>query len=263
MNRLALWFAAILVPFLWLIWAFQRPISRELGMIWRPEIIGLWGDSFGALNALFAAFGFIAVLATLRQQSQELNRQHRDIENAQIDRRKQRFEDHFFQLMGLMRELRSEVTETRYVADGPNSRTVKLEGMDAIKRFSTEIDRTLASPEGKEMSASQLADLYVHDVHKRSEAGLGAYFRIVYTILRRISEEDVLDSRERAQFGNMVRSQLTSHEVALIGLNGLTPASKNFAQYITEFRLLKYLGLPHTLSVLKLHYPAETFQPRD
>jgi len=263
MSKKTLWAAAILVPGLWLLWAFQRPISRWLGLIWRPETVGQWGDSFGALNALFAAAGFIAVLVTLRQQSTELRRQQGELEAAKADRNKQRFEEHFFQLLALMRDLRNDVTDRRYAKELQAIRVIDLEGMAAIKRFADDMENKLGADEERDLSSGALAELYTDNVHMRSEAGLGPYFRIVYTILRRISEEPGLDDTERARFGNMVRSQLTSPEVALIGLNGLTGASRDFGDYIVEFRLLKYLALPNTLEVLRLHYPPQAFAARD
>lgn len=264
MNRILLYIAGIAVPGLWLVWAFQRPLARHFDLIWRPEIVGLWGDSFGALNALFAAGGFIAVLATLHMQSRELRRQQDQIRSADIEQQKRRFEDQFFQLLALMRQLRDEINESRYA--GVSSGVIqsqRLEGLSALKIFARDMENHLERHAHPDESKEELADVYTNSVHRRSEAGLGAYFRVVYTILRRISEADVLSAGEKAQFGNLIRSQLTSHEVLLIGMNALTEQSRDFAKYVTEFRLLKYLASPNATEALKRHYPASAFEARD
>lgn len=68
---------------------------------------------------------------------------------------------------------------------------------------------------------------------------------------------------EKAAYGNLLRSQLTSHDLVLIGFNGLIPPAKNFSSYITEFRLLKYLPKNDVRDALQRHYPKEAFTARD
>jgi len=92
---------------------------------------------------------------------------------------------------------------------------------------------------------------------------LGPFFRIVYSILRRISEDVRLSSADKARYGNLVRSHLSTAEVGLIGLNALTEESNDFSKFVVEFRMLKYLPENPLFSELKRFYPAETFAPRD
>ncbi len=104
---------------------------------------------------------------------------------------------------------------------------------------------------------------YSDEVHQRAEGTLGPYFRVLYTILRRISEKEELSETEKARYGNLVRSQLSSAEVALIAANALTTASNDFKRFVIEFRLLKYLPPGGYGSILERIYPEEAFAPRD
>jgi len=96
-----------------------------------------------------------------------------------------------------------------------------------------------------------------------AENPLGPFFRIVYSILRRISEDPLLSAAEKARYGNLVRSHLSTAEVGLIGLNALTKEANDFQKYVTEFRLLKYLPDNAIKSELKRFYPEATFAARD
>ena len=64
----------------WVIYVMVRAT-----ITWDVHSIGEFGDSFGVLNALFAAGAFIAVLFSLKSQSDELHRQ--------------RFEASYFELL--------------------------------------------------------------------------------------------------------------------------------------------------------------------
>lgn len=264
---------------LWLLWAFQRPIARQFGLIWRPETLGQWGDTFGALNALFAALAFISVLSTLRlQQKQNAEQQEQLADQARNQRRLeirenrenskrrrredvQRFEGSFFQLLELQRQLRTEV------ALFPSSQIVDavVYGGAAVTAASERFElyvKTLSS-DGRVATTDELAEAY-QTIHDHAEGGFGPYFRIVYTILRRISEAEFLSEEDRDKYGNIVRSQLSSADIALIAGNGLISASGDFFNYIVRYRLLKYLPDRDVRRVLRSCniYPAETFQER-
>lgn len=72
------------------------------------ELRGLFGDKFGAINALFSAFAFAGIILTIILQKKELKLQREELEetrgefvkqNQTLNR--QRFENTFFQLLKL------------------------------------------------------------------------------------------------------------------------------------------------------------------
>lgn len=231
--------------------------------------VGQWGDSFGPFNALISTFGFSAVLATLILQSRSVRDQARDLH-------RQRFESSFFELLKLMRELRNEV-EFRFSKEYSDSRNairstsvsflsktvgIKKTGHGGIVAAVQEIRHWL----GKEISRPDLkeflTEVYLKRVHRRSESSLGPYFRIIYTILMRLRENDILSAREKIQYGNLIRSQLTSHEITLLAINGLAPISKDLSSLLIEFRMLKYMPEGTMRRALENTYPQEAFMAR-
>jgi len=87
--------ASFAVAALWAAWISQRFIFQWLDLEWDSALLGQLGDTFGALNALFSALAFIAVLFTLKQQRDDLNRQQEQIFRAERDQHVQRFEQAF------------------------------------------------------------------------------------------------------------------------------------------------------------------------
>lgn len=239
------------------------------------ERAGQWSDSFGAFNALVSALGFAAVLATLWLQSASLKDQAKD-------QHKQRFENTFFELLRIMRELRSElsfqhseeylhsISASRYAAyslrrggDGTVStdRGPRL-GAAAIAAAIAEI-KYWALPSQRGTGRSQkLSAIYNSRVNKNNEATFSPYFRIVYTILNRIREDKILSQSDKDAFGNLLRSQLNSDEILLLGINAMTPYAKDLDQLLTQFRMLKYLPKSALRLELEDHFEAMAFEAR-
>lgn len=220
-----------------------------------PADAGAWGDTFGAFSAVIGALGLAGVVATLWQQATALREQREDLH-------RQRFEDTFFQLLGLLRELRHEIRFDDWFASQG-----KDDGADSLAAAADIYERYVdtRSSSSSEMNAEELGLLYRDGIHKHGEQRLGPYFRVIYTILRRISEEQTISGPEKAKYGNILRSQLGSADLTLIAGNGLTDVSGNFKQYINEFRLLKYLpqGAVRAALVKTEAYPPSTFEARD
>lgn len=247
---------------LWLFWLFQSSIFQWWGISWNISSAGSLGDTFGALNALFAAFAFLGVLATLSVQRKQLADQEKELKGQMVRLELQekaqhisQFERNFFQLLRLHRDLRGEITVR--ISGKPNTARIAIDTLVSWLRMG------LAERRFDSLSRASIADYYIREVHAYGEDGLGAYFRVIYTILRRISEDTVLTIDEKAKYGNLLRSQFTSSELVLVGFNGLAPFSQNFSEYLIEFRMLKYLPEGPFLTTLKRHYPTKAFAARD
>lgn len=271
---------AILLVISWFLWA-QHGLGVAAWWIGSAEDdavakAGQWSDSFGAFNALVSALGFAAVLATLWFQAVSLKEQARDQHH-------QRFETTFFELLRIMRETRSEIrfehsSEYKEAASGQRLLTaysvrgytsnkdsgseLSFSGYEAIKEAVKEI-RFWLNSEKNSNNPSKLVTIYNKRVHHSNEANLSPYFRILYTILQKLRSDKIISSSQKAQFGNLLRSQLTSDEIMLMAVNGLAPVSKDFDSLITEFRMLKYLPKTSLRTELEVHYTPTAFLPRD
>jgi len=224
-----------------------------------------WGDSFGAFNALVGALGFSAVIATLIVQASALRTQ-------QKDQQKQRFDTTFFELLKLMRELGQEV---RYQYSPNYKKAVSkpgklvgisvLHGHSAVRAAVIEIRYWIleARKSNAKIDSKVLSEIYTKNVHGRYESRLGPYFRLIYTILARIKSDKSLNDSDKASYGNILRSQLSSYELSLIAFNALAPVAKDLSDLITEFHFLKYLPSGSTRRALEGVYKVEAFQARD
>lgn len=233
---------------------------------------GTWGDSFGAFNALVSTLGSAAILATLWLQSKSLKDQARDLH-------KQRFESHFFELLILAREVRGEIifthSEDYNEANRPQYLSIKYSpatrksedevvkrGHEAIRMAVTEF-RYWITPGRMPTKSNIMLKAYEQKIHKHNEASLGPYFRLIYTILKRIKSDNVLSEQEKCQYGNLLRSQLTSEELIILAVNGMAPFSNDMAELIRYFRLLKYLPESSVRRRLVPFYGSQAFAARD
>ena len=259
------WTAATIALALWVVWAFfgvwisQRLVAKDIAGS------GQWGDTFGALNALFGALGFAAIFATLVLQQRELSGQRKRLDDSNKDQHVERFEGTFFQLLGLMRELRAEIRFSHSPAYNlqadANRSDATFTGSDALIAIEEEVTFWVSKvPDG---AREQIAEMYETTVHVRAESTLSPFFRVVYTVLRRISEDDVLTAEQKAIYGNLVRAQMTTPELTIAGINGLHNVSANFAKFLLEFRMFKYVPEGAIRAMLKRFYPKEAFDGRD
>jgi hypothetical protein len=259
----------LIIVALWLFWGYNSVAIAHhfLGGV-TPTEAGDWGDSFGSMNALIGALSLVGILATLIIQAIALNQQKSDIAIDRKAQYRQQFDLNFFQLITLMREIRSEIY-FKYSKDfiDLSGRTAvnTAHGPEALSRAAREVDFWIREEKKKniKLTHKKLARIYIHRVHSRNETRFGPYYRIIYTILRRISQDSFLSDAEKRQYGNLLRSQLQSREVLLLALNGLTPASNDLRKYLVEFRIMKYLPSRRLKDILLAGYPKETFEPHD
>ncbi len=221
------------------------------------EKAGVWGDTFGALNAFFGGLAFSGVIATLWMQRRELANQQNQLRDAQREQHLQRFDSTFFQLLTLLRDLREEVRTRRHEYE------TELKGPAAFREFYDINLKRSSIDSDKPMSKEDISALYASSTLMHAENPLGPFFRIVYSILRRISEDAALTTKDKERYGNLVRSHLSTAEVGLVGLNGLVKESNDFSKFIEEFRMLKYLPENRLKSDLRRFYSNATFDARD
>ncbi|WP_019998651.1 putative phage abortive infection protein [Aureimonas ureilytica] len=229
--------------------------------------LGLWGDSFGALNALLSAFGFMAVVLTLIQQ--------------QRDQHRQRFDATFFEMLNMLREEREGIRfaySKRYVTSVPSTQEMddkpdqkSYRGRNAIRAAAREysfwmrnrINQLDLIQHDPDTLRAALAKLYVSKVHSRYESRLGSYFRVMYTILEKVDSDRLLRPAEKQRYGNMLRAQMTNYEVQLAALNGLADFAKDFPLLIQKYRIMKYMRKGKLRTYLIQIYGPKAFAGRD
>lgn len=220
---------------------------------------GSWGDSFGAFNSLVTMVGSVAVVATLIQQSKAIAIQERETH-------KDRFEASFFQLVSLLRELRSEITFSHskdFLSKHKPLLRRDYKGMEAVLAALNEaVWYHKRSMDIGPLMPKDIAKVYYYTVQRRYEYAFSPYFRLIYTIMRKIYVEKSLSTEEKEQYGNILRSQLTSRELHLIAYNGMHSVSKDLLFYISYFHMFKYFQSNDASKRIRGYLPENAFHSR-
>ncbi|WP_323878578.1 putative phage abortive infection protein [Aeromonas caviae] len=235
---------ALVIVGMWFFYPYY--VNEQLGLI-EPKPVGdanSFGDLYGALNTLFSGFAFLGVIVSILIQSEELNDTRREIAkqteqfSSQTDAMyKQSFENTFFQLLGLNNEIVKSATVKRVVNDRyGNVIRLEGEGRDAFREyreyFSIFLKRLEHMPVGKTYEI----------FHNEIDDVLGHYFRSVYQALKLI-DRALLDNVQKKEYANMLRAQLSKHELELLFYNCLSKlGSVKFKPLLEKYEFFEHLS---------------------
>lgn len=213
-----------------------------------PDSAGEFGDMFGGINALFSGLAFVGVIYAILLQRRELQLQREELGHTRAELRGQKeqleaqnrtllqqtFDNAFFQMVALHHQLVGTVDLREDSADA-NATTV---GRDCFVRFYEQLRELLQDstrfPTGatRENVRVAYAELYKH-----IQADVGNYFRNLYNIIKFVDRSHVADKR---LYTNLVRAQLSSHELLMLFYNCLTHlGEEKFKPLIEKYALLK------------------------
>ncbi len=261
---------------LWLVYSYARNGAAIASWLAGREVapdsgLGAWGDSFGAINVIVSTAAFIGILITLLLQ-------RRGLEEQAADQHRQRFDASFFELLRLQREARTELTffNTPQFEAARAKRSYQTFSLATTGRLPVNgsVDPIAAAVLEVHFqlfrkgilnccSSEDVIFTYMRYVHAASEATVAPYFRIIYSILDRLRADPILTPAEKVRYANMMRGQLTSAEVLLLGINSLTPISADMRSLVTEFRMLKYLPKSSMRKLLARFHDPRAFLGRD
>lgn len=212
----------------------------------------LFGDSFGAVNALISAFAFAGVIVSMYLQRKDLQLQRESLEVQQKELKQntkelalqraefqtqnktmqfQRFENTFFNMMSLQQEIVNNIA-FHYSKKERNLQPVYLtvHGRQVFEYIYNHGLKTLIK-EGK--AFSEFAELSIFD----------HYFRHLYRIIKFIDETSLLETKhERYTYTSMVRATLSRYELVFIFYNELNNDFSNFKILMEEYSLLNNLN---------------------
>ena len=227
---------------------------------------GVFGDSWGGVNAIISAFAFAGVIVTLFLQNRDLNlqrkemaRQREEFEKENETLKYQRFENLFYNMLNLQQEivagLRYEYTEEEYVLVPSGNDTPPVQDKKRINRVVT----------GREVFryTFERADIYLNErdqfnqriiVHGYrgflNNKGLSEYdetwiptifdhyFRHLYKIIQFVDKQG-FSFDETYKYVSLLRGTLSRYELVWIYYNALNPVYHNFQELIEKYSLLK------------------------
>ncbi|MGI0525740.1 putative phage abortive infection protein [Rhizobium giardinii] len=198
---------------------------------------GLFGDMFGAVNALFSGLAFAGVayaivmqryeVALARQENSDtkklLTAQEQQIKRQNEATEKQVFEATFFQLVRLLNDITNNM-----VVVLPQKGS-GYTGRDALAALAEEL-RT-------DVYEQVTFDKRFETFYGQNSSKLGHYLRMLYNIIKFIDKSPF---RDEGLYSNIVRAQLSDGEVELLFYNGLGPYGRlKFKPLIERYALLK------------------------
>ena len=173
---------------------------------------GIFGDMFGAVNALFSGLAFAGLIITLILQRRELALQRDELEQTRNEfveqnktMKRQRFENTFFNLMSLFQHITDNL-EYEYL-DGADPFTAK--GREVFKKFYLEKDNF----DGSRGIKGYLEAKTVDRLFSYSDFEVfNHYFHFFDGILNYVDSSDLIENEERYQYAVMLRNTLSDNE---------------------------------------------------
>jgi hypothetical protein len=205
---------------------------NPFGRNWDFSRSGQFGDSFGFLSSFMAAAAAFAAWSAYRLQSEEVRHLRDSASATQALEHKRDFEQTFFNLIGLFRDVLKEID----IRTGPNE---NREGREALVHIL-----------GKIMKQSRTSGTIAQDVEAQEAAfqiayasyrdKLSHYFRLFYHLVKFVDEASVGDKR---LYFRLVRGTLSDTEMVLIGLDCMYGGGRKKLKTLVERH-----GLLHNVS---------------
>lgn len=230
------------------VWA----VSGVLIYIYAGEGRGIFGDMFGAINALFSGLAFAGVLYAILLQRADLKLQRYEHELSRADSAAQReqlvaqnetlrlqsFENTFFQLLRLHNDIVNSIDLVRV-----GSAVVTARGRDCFRVFYSQFRKRWQEEHEADAAPGPLERIRktYHRFYPVIEPEAGHYFVTLYNLIKFIDSSAVADKK---RYTNLVRAHLSSYEVALLFYSCLSEkGATKFKPLVERYGLLKML--PH------------------
>jgi hypothetical protein len=222
-----------------------------------PNARGLFGDSWGGVNAIISAFAFAGVIVTLFLQNRDLNlqrkemaRQREEFEKENETFKYQRFENLFYNMLNLQQEI---VAGLRYEYEADERSTVQVE-----RGFNTEHKRVKREVVGRDVFRYLFTDVRIIFDNRRLcgyeqylqfrglqyyddmiiPSHFDHYFRHLYKIVQFVDAQG-FKFDEAYKYISLLRGTLSRYELVWIYYNALNPEFHNFQELIEKYSLLK------------------------
>lgn len=254
-GLIILLFSVCLVWFLWARYITQiidiiSPIRPEKGIDFATA--GTFGDQFGGINALFTALALVGVIWTAIVQMKD---------RATLE--KQSFENTFFNMLTLLRQTYDGIKVDTGASYPGHSATIEGDAATEYLIVSFENDLRTRGQQLSTMTEDEVKEAYTRSIHNSNEALIAVYLRTLYNLIRLIDRSRSLDNADRILYGNILRAQISSNSLYLIGLNALDSSlSGDFKNYVEKYRILRYTPDSNLGNMLRKFYTPKTFEGR-
>lgn len=236
-SNIKFWLIGIIsIIFMIIILWFNYQYAIKLG----KEYQGIFGDMFGASNALFTGLSFTGLIITILLQRQEIIDTKIDLRKNNSLLYKQQFESTFFSLLNLYYKMIPELKSTTYSEKNGVKTQTHYVGREVFQQiiqgiyFNTEDNiETYYKRYGE--YCNNFGYKYLH------------YIRHVFQILifidgSRFDEIDEIDIAEKKKYVSILREQLSCFEISLIFYHAVFETDRlGYKNLIEKYSILQNL----------------------
>jgi hypothetical protein len=203
-----------------------------------------WG-SFGAYIAgaagtIISLGTLIALAITLALQAEDLEQTKSAMHQQVSAVQRQIFDSTFFSLLHRFNEVLDAIAIGPVPTPGGFG---TVQGREAIEHIYTGMVQTYPiNSLGRTDIAGAIEDMY-RGVYRPYEAYLGPYFRLLYHVFKFIDNSTILNPREKVEYANIARAQLSRYEIALTFYNCLSTPGAGFRPLIEKYGILKHVNV--------------------
>lgn len=207
------------------IWLSYLYVSKPLVVTDLMTARGVFGDSWGGVNAIISAFAFAGVIVTLFLQNRDLNlqrkemaRQREEFEKENETLKYQRFENTFFNMLSQFQEVVNNLKVIKGEYSG--------EGRSCFEKTYEKNEAEEIMDDFDYLSMYSIILRYGVNGYKRSDLPkfFDHYFRLLYRILKFVDESKLItDFDEKYEYTAMLRAMLSRYELVWLYYNGLSP----------------------------------------
>ena len=212
-------------------------------------IRGQFGDTFGAVNALFAGLAFAGIIFAIILQKKELELQRQELKETRDEIRgqkeqleaqdrtlqKQNFENSFFQLLSFHNEIVNSL-------ELPSGGGFKVGGRMCFHFFLQGLKDKYGPRNLKtsEQMKNRINVLYEEFLSQYQRGDIGHYFRHLYNTVKFVDQHKFIkEFEDKKTYTNLIRAQLSSNELGLLFYNCLSDRGAKFKHLVEKYALLE------------------------
>lgn len=199
---------------------------------------GVFGDKFGAINALFSGLAFAGVIYTILLQSLELEQQRKEIKDTTEQLRQQKeifdrqnFEDKFFKILSSIREI-SINAEFYVIVNNYHSPFNGIEAFEKLMIYNI-------SPHNNNEPIRSIILKFEGQFHTKYNY-FNRYFKEVEFLVKYIDQQN-LSKQLKKFYVDYYKIFFYEIEIVFIALYGVSKYGRSFKPLIEKYELLSDL----------------------
>jgi len=268
-------FILVLVLGMWFSYPFWSYFYKDFFYNTELSEMGVFGDSYGALNTLFSALAFTGIIASIYFQQEELKATREELEATRNEMKNQGvqfeaqtkalnlqvFENTFFNML----KLHNDIVESMSIRAGNGG---EINGRRGFQRLCDEYYGYRHSTMDIIFCIPGYEVFYI-----RNETYLGHYFRVLYQIVNLV-DSSILLEEQKGKYIDILRAQLSTYELILLAVHALSKhGGESLKGFVERYCLLEYIsidslsntlgGFVYTKEILTSYAISAYGQPRE